>query len=86
MAAAAAPAELELEAELEDESPEVVAKLPLLLKFKQGNLSKGIDKKTGRSEGIEPIKRVFTYVFLSVTHFLKQMETIHDQVKVDKLK
>ena len=46
MAAAAAPAELELEAELEDESPEVVAKLPLLLKFKQGNLLKGIDKKT----------------------------------------
>ena len=46
MAAAAAPAELELEAELEDESPEVVAKLPLLLKSKQGNLLKGIDKKT----------------------------------------
>ena len=46
MAAAAAPAELELEAELEDESPEVVAKLPLLLQFKKGNLLKGIDKKT----------------------------------------
>ena len=51
MAAAAAPAELELEAELEDESPEVVAKLPLLLKFKQGNLLKGIDKKTVSREG-----------------------------------
>jgi hypothetical protein len=36
----------------------------------QGNLLKGIDKKTGRSEGIEPIKRVFTYVLFSVTHFL----------------
>ena len=44
MAAAAAPAELELEAELEDESPEVVAKLPLLLKCKKGNLLKGIHK------------------------------------------
>jgi hypothetical protein len=39
MAAAAAPAELELEAELEDESPEVVAKLPLLLKCKSMILS-----------------------------------------------
>ena len=27
---------------------------------KQGNLLKGIDKKTGRREDIEPIKRVFT--------------------------
>ena len=61
MAAAAAPAELELEAELEDESPEVVAKLPLLLKCKQGNLLKGIDKKTVSTEGIEFIKRDFTY-------------------------
>ena len=50
MAAAAAPAELELEAELEDESPEVVAKLPLLLKCKQGNLLKGIDKTTVSKE------------------------------------
>ena len=29
---------------------------------KQGNLLKGIDKKTVRREGIEPIRRVFTYV------------------------
>ena len=29
---------------------------------KQGNLLKGIDKKTVRREGIEPHKRVFTYV------------------------
>ena len=71
MAAAAAPAELELEAELEDESPEVVAKLPLLLKFKQGNLLKGIDKKTVQQrEGIGSIKRDFIYVLFSVTHFL----------------
>ena len=71
MAAAAAPAELELEAELEDESPEVVAKLPLLLKFKQGNLLKGIDKKTISKEGgKEPIKIDFIYVLFSVTHFL----------------
>ena len=36
----------------------------------QGNLLKGIDKKTGRREGIEPIKRDSTYVLLSVTYFL----------------
>ena len=36
----------------------------------QGNLSKGIDKKTVRREGIELFKRVFfTYVLFSVTHF-----------------
>ena len=33
----------------------------------QGNLLKGIDKKT---EGIKSINRVSTYVLLSVTHFL----------------
>ena len=77
MAAAAAPAELELEAELEDESPEVVAKLPLLLKFKQGNLSKGIDKKSISREGWkERTKRDFTYVLFSVTHFLKWLEIV----------
>ena len=39
--------------------------------YDQGNLLKGIDKKTVRREGIEPIKRVFfTYVLFSVTHFL----------------
>ena len=27
-----------------------------------GNLSKGIDKKTGRREGIEPIERVFFFI------------------------
>ena len=37
----------------------------------QGNLSKGIDKKTVRREDIEPIKRVFTFVIFSVTHFLQ---------------
>ena len=38
---------------------------------KQGNLLKGIDKKTVRREGIEPFKRVFiTYVLFSVTHIL----------------
>ena len=31
-----------------------------------GNLLKGIDKKTVKREGIEPIKRVFTYVVFSV--------------------
>ena len=36
----------------------------------QGNLLTGIDKKTVRRESIESIKRVFTYVFFSVTHFL----------------
>ena len=36
----------------------------------QGNLLKGIDKKIVKQEGIEPIKRVFTYVLFSVTHFL----------------
>ena len=36
----------------------------------QGNLLKGIDKKTVRRDGIEPINRVFTYVLFSVTHFL----------------
>ena len=35
---------------------------------KQGNLLKGIDKKTVRREGKEPIKRVFTYVLFSLTH------------------
>ena len=30
--------------------------------WNQGNFLKGIDKKTGKREGIEPIKRVFTYV------------------------
>ena len=38
------------------------------LSFNQGNLLKGIDKKPVRREGIEPVKRVFTYVFFSVTH------------------
>ena len=38
--------------------------------FFQGNLLKGVDKKTGIKEGIEPIKRVFTYVLFSGTHFL----------------
>ena len=38
---------------------------------KQGNLLKGIAKKTVRREGIEPFKRVFTtYVLFSVTHIL----------------
>ena len=36
----------------------------------QGNLLKGIDKKTVRRDGIEPINRVFIYVLFSVTHFL----------------
>ena len=35
-----------------------------------GNLLKGIDKKIGRREIIEPIKRVFTYFLFSATHFL----------------
>ena len=30
----------------------------------------GNDKKTIKREGIEPIKRVLTYVFFSVTRFL----------------
>ena len=34
-----------------------------------GNFLKGIDKKTGRREGIEPIKRDSTYVLFSVTCF-----------------
>ena len=33
--------------------------------YVQGNLFKGIDKKAGRREGIEPIKKVFTYVLFS---------------------
>ena len=37
----------------------------------QGNLLKGIDKKTGRREGKEPIKRVFTQCLFSVTHSLQ---------------
>ena len=32
----------------------------------QGNLLKGIDKKIGRREIIEPIKRVFTYFLFSI--------------------
>ena len=35
-----------------------------------GNSLKGIDKKTVRIEGIEPIKKGFTNVLFSVTHFL----------------
>ena len=35
-----------------------------------GNLLTGIDKKTFTREGIESIKRVFTYALFSVTHFL----------------
>ena len=40
------------------------------LTSEQGNILKGIDKKTGRRKGIKPIKRVFTHVLFSVTHFL----------------
>ena len=36
----------------------------------QGRLLRGNDKKTGKREGIEPIKSVSTYVLFSVTHFL----------------
>ena len=35
----------------------------------QGNLITGIVKKTVKKESIESIKRVFTYVLFSVTHF-----------------
>jgi hypothetical protein len=41
-----------------------------LLWSQQGFLSKGIDKKTVKRKGIEPIKRVFTYVLYPATHFL----------------
>ena len=37
----------------------------------QGNLLQGIEKNTGRREGIEPIKKVFNYVLLLVTPFFK---------------
>ena len=37
----------------------------------QGNLLKGIDKKIIKTEGIEPIKRVLTYVLFSVTFYEK---------------
>ena len=36
----------------------------------QGNLLKGIDKKIGRTEGKELIKRVFSQCLFSVTHSL----------------
>jgi hypothetical protein len=32
-------------------------------------LLRGNEKKTGRREGLEPIKRVFNYVLFSVTRF-----------------
>ena len=35
----------------------------------QGNLSKGIDKKTGRREGIESTKTVFIYVLFLATEY-----------------
>jgi anaphase-promoting complex subunit 1 len=35
----------------------------------QGNSLKGVDKKSVRREGQEPIKRVFTYFLFSVTPF-----------------
>ena len=36
----------------------------------QGNLLKGIGKKTVRKGGIEPIKSVCFYVLFSVTHLI----------------
>ena len=45
-------------------------KTPLKTCGVQGNLLKGIDKKTIRRGGIEPIRRVFTHYLFSVTHFL----------------
>jgi hypothetical protein len=55
--------------------------LPCLHKFfddfcrrVQGNLfnKKGIEKKSGRREGVEPIEKIFTYVCFSQIHFLKE--------------
>ena len=40
----------------------VIGSVAFALVVEQGNLLKGIDKKTGRKEVIEPIKRVFTYL------------------------
>ena len=59
----------------EDEYPDDNRKLELEYKQgnnqnNQGNLLKGIDNKTVRMLGLEPIKRVFTYVLFSVTLFL----------------
>ena len=59
----------------EDEYPDDNRKLELEYKQgnnqnNQGNLLKGIDNKTVRMLGLEPIKRVFTYVLFSVAHFL----------------
>ena len=44
----------------------------------QGNLLKGIDNKTVRRLEIEPIRRVFTYVLFSVTHFLQGNQMVRD--------
>jgi hypothetical protein len=44
---------------------------PLIPEMDQGNLLKSIDKKTSRREGIEPVKRVFTYILFSERTFYK---------------
>ena len=41
-----------------------------LIELTKVGYQRGNDKKTGRREGIEPIKRVLTYVLFTVTCFL----------------
>ena len=47
----------------------------------QGNLLRGIDKKTVRREGIKRLHPLFTYVFFSVTHFLKGKIMVQNYVQ-----
>ena len=50
----------------------IIVQIPMILRngTEQGNLLKGIVSWFIRREGIEPIKRAFTYVLFSVTHSL----------------
>ena len=48
---------------------------------KYGRQLRGNDKKTVRREGIEPIKRVFTYVLFSVTHFLYVLQPLEELLR-----
>ena len=46
----------------------------------KGNLLKGIGKKTVRRGGIEPIKRVFTYVLFSVKFGYSEKATKFEKI------
>ena len=49
----------------------------IIVRSAQGNLLKGIDNKTDRRQGLEPIKRVFTNMCSSQQHtFYKKTKWI----------